>query len=182
MEKFFQVLVVTLIVACLPLTGCAVENCVEGPYCIRSNDIRHYSVEPSEFTPKGIAVDASGQKVDLVAIDRLVDELEECVKEIDKTFDRTKYATDNKLAVRKEWPTEIDRSLLVVKIPNDWVVTEYGNQAILAHDSYNGEVKMAGYAFLDTAYVTPNLAALKHEVIHVAYWVHGHDIPYFECQ
>lgn len=182
MKKLFR-LVMLLVVACLSTTACSADGCLEGPYCLNTNNVGGYIASPNTVTPKGIAVDPSGQVIDLEAIDRMVDELEACVKKLSESFDRTAYSNKHNFVVMEKWPTEIDRSRLVVMIPKDWVVNESGNQVMLKHDmNKGGDVQLSGYPYLDTAYVTPNLAALKHEVIHVAYWVYDEGHPLMACQ
>jgi hypothetical protein len=88
-----------------------------------------YDVAPTLYTAKGIAVDSSGQAVDLVAIDALTDEVEACLA---RAFPGGVLPDAVYHAGSCERPsfTPFRRECLTVKVPRDWFVGVSGYQLL----------------------------------------------------
>jgi hypothetical protein len=150
------------IAAFLSVLSLSTGACVQDGYGSFGKPVTHYRVDPDETTPGGIRVDTSGFEVDLVRLDALTVELEACLVPI---------LTD--LA-----PFSIDRGGYDVKIPPDWF-EENGLQGFPC--DYYG--KCAGVVQPQhDIIVPPNLAAYKHELIHLVINWPFHDNPAFACQ
>ena len=129
--------------------------------------VTEYSIYPTEQTPQGIKVDPTKQNIDLVKIDTLTQELEECLK------------------------VSIRRCGFTVKVPDDWKYYQCSDRELFPCKDPSFQY---GCAKLDcpcgctgvvqypsVAVVTPNLSALKHELIHIV--THrNHEDPVFLCQ
>lgn len=89
-----------------------------------------YDVRPYLVTASGILVDASGQHVDLELLDRLTDEVVQCLSE--EFPDGNLTGVKNGLCKRPYMNTAFYRSCLWVKIPNNWVWSCDGSQQLLA--------------------------------------------------
>jgi len=163
-----------LLLSALLFLGCFPEppyyNCNgdEKGYCISSYQQVDEDFSQTAVTEKGIRVDTSGNDVDLAALDRLVDEFELCNGDV--TVDRTGFK---------------------VKIASGWYVSECtGNQKFDcefqggAPPSTTGcSVGCAGSVIKgNLVVVTPNLAALKHELTHLVFDIEDHSHERFKCE
>lgn len=113
--------------------GCAMEVADECPLPWRYRDQFGYQVHPTLETPSGIHVDPSGRKVDPVTIDRLVDEVEQCLKD---TFGDPPVIPEDVMrdgmCAKNTFPLPYPREqCLTIKIPNDWVPNCDGSEQVL---------------------------------------------------
>lgn len=143
----------------LLLIGCDSD----GGYQCYCRSLTDYDVSPSVRTPDGIGVDPSGMDIDLDAIDQDTRDLETCLE------------------------LSINRSGFNIKVAPDWFVpTEKPNAQVFPCDilpSQCGNKPMC-YCYgvvqpRHTVVITPNLAAYRHELIHLVTNT-GHDNPQFE--
>jgi hypothetical protein len=83
-------------------------------------NVTTYGVSPSDRTPEGVVVDASGFKVDLAAIDSHIDKVEQCLR--DKYPDGSLPAdvVKNGHCLSDKFDPVIQRSFLTVKVAPDW--------------------------------------------------------------
>ena len=135
---FFSILLSFGQVACLPEPLDPVVEWVDMSY----RWVFDYDVHPDRVTPKGIRVDDTGQDIDLELIDQLVDEVEECLYD---EFGPEPVLTEDmrlwKIDVGSAWCLNdsfvlpIDRSSIIVKIPDTWSLTCDKSQQILADRS-----------------------------------------------
>jgi len=89
-------------------------------------------VLPGRETPEGIRVDSGEQEVALERFDRMVDQVERCLRE---TFgDRPSIPAEMREAgqcLDGTFALPVDRSCLVVKVPDDWEVACDGLEQVL---------------------------------------------------
>lgn len=86
-----------------------------------------YDVAPSIYTAGGIAVDTSGQPVNLAAIDALTDDVEACLhRTLGPDLPERVWAAAS--CGSRSWG--VKRQCLTVKIAPDWRVGEWGDQII----------------------------------------------------
>lgn len=179
-QKFLFLVLVTLVsILCTALFG-AILGC-DHKICYFMHGVKngtHYEVAANETTPAGISLDTSGYEIDLQKLDKLTDEVEICLHGIFYTYyDKSDF-----------W---IDRSCLEVKIAPDWFTAPCPEQAQAFPCELNPSLcgdpakrlergcVETDYFKLDGCYcaglvqdgqvlvVTPNLAAYKHELLHV---------------
>jgi hypothetical protein len=134
-----------------PLLGVLPGTCGQYDHPVAS--ITDYRVERDAVTPKGVAVDRSGQTVDLGQVDAIVDEVERCLNE---------GKPDNPVA--RHFQT-VQRCALRVKVAPDWITSPSGVQIFPCRAATlwcTGAEQASGIAV-----VTPNLRALGHEIAHV---------------
>ena len=157
-------LVLLTILACRPTP----------PYYSQSRSITEYDFDPCTVTEGGTEIDTSGFPIDIQEVDRKTDELELCLKEalndedftIDKTRLNVKIAPDSFVAPCTD-PVEIFPCGLPVCERNP----ERGcsiTEEFTEHGCYCAGVVQNGYILV----VTPNLAAYKHEALHVILQIH----------
>jgi hypothetical protein len=123
---FIVVALLTLIVSCasshIP-THHEVNRC-EAKYSYLSQT--GYDINVSQYTSKNIAVDTSGLNINLSKIDRLTNEVEDCLKNI---FGNPPILPDdivkNGECVGKTFDFPIRRECLVVKVADDWFLSKY---------------------------------------------------------
>jgi hypothetical protein len=101
-------------------------------------DQTKYDISPTMFTPDNIAVDTSGQNINPERIDRMVNELEDClVKAYGNPIVLPPDVVKNGLCESNVIPTPLVRQCLVIKIPNDWRLSQFelggSLQQILPH-------------------------------------------------
>lgn len=113
-----------------------------------------YPTEVNLVTPKGVLVDAREVAVDVEQIDKLVDEFEEC------------------------YGKPVERCGFNIKVVEpDIVYPEQAFWCMIGETGFcHGLIQ-----YPSTVVVTPNMNALKHELIHaLAYRLHGD--PLFRCE
>lgn len=139
-------------------------GCSDNPgYNCRCKNLTNYEVNANTTTPNGIEIDTSGFNLDLDAIDHATNDLEICLKlSIDNNGFNIKVAPD--------WfvPTEKPDAQA---FPCDLPSSQCGNKPVCV---CYGVVQP-----LRTVVITPNLAAYRHELIHLVTNT-GHDNPQFE--
>lgn len=111
-----------------------VSACQSEQNCQRYNYVNQfrYEVNFTQSTPKGIAIDLSGQDVSPELIDRLTDEVEQCLAEtfgnppvLPPAVVQDAQCRDNTFSL------PINRECFAVKIPNDWQISCDGTQQVL---------------------------------------------------
>lgn len=103
----------------------------------------NYEVDFNQTTPQGIAIDLSGQDVSPELIDRLTDEVEQCLAETFGNPPVLPPAVVQDAQCRDDtFSLPINRECFAVKIPNDWQISCDGTQQVLPISS--------------TAYVAPD--------------------------
>lgn len=125
----------------------------------------HYSVQPDYETPDGVLVDSSGLVVDLTRIDEMVREVEACTGQPIMRCGFVVKIAPNAVACNglQVFPCEIPD---MIPGCEKWDCP-CGCTGIVQEPSI--------------AVVTSNLAAFKHELIHLRFHA-THDDPRFECQ
>jgi hypothetical protein len=88
-----------------------------------------YRVAPTLYTPRGLAVDPSGQPVDLAALDALTDDVEACLA---RTFPGGEIPEAVWHSGSCEWRRfgPIKRRCITVKLAADWRVGVSGDQLL----------------------------------------------------
>ena len=128
-----------------------------------------YTVGSTQKTKDGISIDISEQTVDLVRVDSLTRELETCLGR------------------------SVERRAFVIKIAPDWRMQECAGRQLFPCSLPNFEPGCAdrecpcGCAGIlqwpNVVVTTPNLASLKHELIHLVTRQIDHQYPAFaQCQ
>jgi hypothetical protein len=149
----------------------------DGDQCpaIYGSNITNYKVRGETETAGGVKIDVSGQDIDLAAVDCIVDALEAC------------YAA--KPAGSQAHLDGLPRGCLQIKVAQDWYWNECrdGHQIFPCDLSYyetcrnrvpdpaNGVCACACAGVIqdgNVAVVTPDLAALSHELTHVVFGVY----------
>jgi len=164
--------------AALVLSAALALSCgPDGDQCpvIYGSNITSYRFSTETETAGGVEIDTSGQEVDLAAVDCIVDALEAC------------YAA--KPAGGKAHLDNLPRGCLRIKVAPDWHWNECraGHQIFPCDLSYyetcrdrkpdpaNGVCACACAGVVqdgNIAVVTPDLAALSHELTHVVFGVY----------
>lgn len=153
-----------LVVYCLVGLGCGgvyrsvakswCENYYTDPRYEQTRYPVHFEYDPDATTPMGINVDANGLPVDLLRIDMLVDEFENC-------YGKPVKRCGIRITIEPPLVTE----------PSEGFYCGLGDTGICT----------GLYQYPALIIVTPNLAALKHELVHlVAHRDHGD--PMFRCE
>lgn len=130
MNKYSYALVFAFVAACL--AGCKTnpaERCE--PVYGQENETKYgidnsNFVDPNVYTPKNVWVDMSGLPVNLNKIDRVIDEVEACLRGFD-TADGKNYIVPQSDAAGCRTATftlPICRGCLIVKVANDWHLSE----------------------------------------------------------
>ncbi len=179
-QKFLFLVLVTLVSILYTTIFGAIFGC-DHKICYFMYGVKngtHYETNIDVTTVSGISIDRSGYQIDLQKLDKLTDELELCLGDVyDAYYERKDF-----------W---IDRSCLNIKIAPDWFTAPCPDtpevfpcelQPLLC--DYKEERLERGcaetdYFKLDGCYcagiiqdgniiiVTPDLAAYKHELLHV---------------
>lgn len=85
-----------------------------------------YDVHPNQLTIKNIAVDTSGLDINLNKIDRLTDEVEECLFKLQKQFPQfSDEMAQSGQCESKTFNLPISRECLTVKVASDWFLSKY---------------------------------------------------------
>lgn len=134
-KTFFGIVVFcVLIVALVPRsTGC-LYNCGEEHWGYTIGTFNAYKLGELHKTSKGIAYDPSGMNISPELIDRLTDEVEECIA---KTYPGGAISKDLQVSAQC-WGSSffpIDRSSFVVKIVSDWEYSCDKTQQVLPVDA-----------------------------------------------
>ena len=155
---------------CLATTACQADN--QGYDC-ECRALTDYKVSPDETTLDGIRIDSSGNReIDFDLLDSIVADLESC------------------LGV---W---IDRSGFEVKVPEDWYLSPCTGaelfpcnlppslcEGVGLHPTAECPCACAGAVQpQSTVVVTPNLAALSHELIHLITGARHGDDEFLRCE
>ena len=134
-----------------PLLGVIPGTCRQYDHPVQS--ITDYRFHENARTPNGIAVDTSGQAVDLARIDAGVNVVERCLNQgKPDNFIAQRFSTTQRCALR-------------VKVVPNWITSPTGVQIFpcrLVTLWCTGAEQAGGIAV-----VTPDLAALRHELAHV---------------
>lgn len=173
------------------LMSLVVMACEECPIKYPYVDQTDYIVEADEMTESGISVDRSGIDVSLAEIDRLVDEVEECLK---KNFPGGKMDFENMAqggCWNKGFDLPISRECLTVKIAPDCTLNHDGTQelmgAVAPDSACDGKAKegedgpneqwpckwRAGIQDYHTITTCPSLYLLKDPLIRIATGCNG---------
>lgn len=105
--------------------------CEECPVLYWYEDQTGYNVNAEELTKSGISVDRSGVDVSLAEIDRLVDEVEECLA---KKWPGGKMSDEERWGARchnRGFNLPISRECLTVKIAPDCTLNHDGTQELM---------------------------------------------------
>lgn len=91
-------------------------------------NVTAYSIAPTQMTPQGLNVDASGSWVDLAAIDAKVDAVEQCLQGLypDGVLPATMVATGH--CLQNHFSPRVHREALVIKVAPNWHVGCSGEQ------------------------------------------------------
>ena len=100
-------------------TDCAI--CYGGQWGYDYANFDHYTVDPTNTTPSGIAYDPSGLSVDGALIDRLVDEVETCLQGVAVNGELPPDVVSQSECAGKTIAFPINRKSFVVKIASDWI-------------------------------------------------------------
>ena len=95
-----------------------------------------YEINDTQFTPSGIAVDTSGQDINLETVDTVVDDVEACLFE--QYPERIPQDVMEEAWCRNDWEGKIrplDRSCITIKIPDTCTLSEDGTQYLLDRDA-----------------------------------------------
>jgi hypothetical protein len=89
-------------------------------------DQTNYDVHPDKTTPQNIAVDTSGLNINLAKVDRLTQEVEECLAQ---TFGNPPVlppeTVTNGQCVANTFELPIRRQCLTVKVASNWFLSKY---------------------------------------------------------
>lgn len=137
------------------LLGCSLDS-VE-----QQLPLTDYAVQVDALTPNGMRVTSNGQDIDLTDIDRLVSGLEEC---LDMDIDRAVY----QVIIAPDWYESpcTKTQLFPCNFSEEYLSEMKRNFPEQAKSSCKFACAGATQGW-DTAVVTPNLAALRHELIHL---------------
>lgn len=127
----------------------------------------------SARTPMGIAVDAAGSSVDLAEIDRLTTQVTRCLNDLG-AYRGSVRACGMRVMVAPDWRFQecAGRQLYTCESPE----FEAGCENQLCPCGCAGHVQYPGIVV-----VTPDLAAYKHELVHLL-TRRPHGDPAFSCQ
>lgn len=90
----------------------------------RYQDQTHYVFTVNQITTNGIRVDTTGQLINLNKIDRLTNEVEQCLTaEFNGVL--PKEVIEQGQCIGPNFTLPINRECLKVKVPNDWFVSTY---------------------------------------------------------
>lgn len=161
------------LITTLMLNGCGLEPPEDTCYRVLTRSITNYQFRENVVSNGGIRLDTSGYEVDIDLLDRLVGDTESCLKEQTK---KRRFA--------------ITKQCLQVKIADDWFRASCAGQPqafpCAIPDDVCAEAKAKRGACEqtpqfdpdkcycggtiqngDTLIVTPNLATLAHELVHL---------------
>jgi hypothetical protein len=131
-----------------------------------------YDVEPDRYTPRGIAVDTSGQAVSLEAIDALTDDVEACLARSFPGGEMTYTAWASASCTGPKW--KLRRECITVKIAPDWFVGTSGDQ-LIPHGTGASCKQFAGPCFFRsvvqdslTIVTTPDLKLFEAPLAQIA--------------
>jgi len=141
-------------------------------------DHDHYDIRPTTRTADGIALDASGLRINPARVDRLFREVETCLSNAFGVPSRIDDATFTSAGcVVRTFPLPLIRSCIVVKIAGDWRLSADGRYQTLAVEAIGvheckGHADICYYRTMNQGpfelVTTPSMWLLKDWIVRVS--------------
>ena len=113
-------------------SGCITQGgCMEYQWGYSFEEFDHYVFTPGFTTKEGIAYDPSEQNISPDLIDRLTNEVEDCLNSSFPNHTIPSDVATKSLCPTNTLPSSINRSSFVVKVANDWVLNCDKTQQVL---------------------------------------------------
>jgi hypothetical protein len=170
---------VLFVLMSLLICSCSPAKCEE--YQSSYYNVHNYEIGQTTYTWNTIEVDTTGQEVDLSLVDQMVTAVEDCLADIGTlSYEEGRAAwclrsTENRFII----PREIKRECLLIKIPDNWVMSCDGKEQLLRNKAPFEGCRQKGFgedpncpcrwraAIQDTwiIVVTPNLRLLGDPLV-----------------
>lgn len=141
MNKYNLTIVLLGALSLIGTTSCEPDGCNYLHWGYSYQEFEHYDVNADHITPDGTLFDPTGQSISPLLIDRLTGEVSDCLLDAfpDKilpssvTAENASYCNKNTLGSGTDHSLDLplDKTSIMVKIPNDWVYSCDGTQQLL---------------------------------------------------